>query len=315
MIEEKVAGDEIRDKTMSETDSDNFEDVTVTTIIPFSEEYTPREMLDEAIESVENQKDVDAVPLVIEDEDQRGPAWARNVGLDQAETRYVAFLDADDLWEETKLKRQLRRMDETGAGMCVEGGTNLSSTYFEWKSRLPDLLVGGPKSDMNRSTMEFIEGLLTSEIFGLTSSIVIDTEQVDVRFDESLNRREDHLFLIETAAQAGVCFVHNISIARKYEGGLSSRVEKSVDQVHTFFEKVTERVPEAQRFRQEYYQDAYVYLGRTKHYESEYLAAIPYFLRSLDYGPNMKAIGALGLTMMAMLYHYPQLAARKILNN
>lgn len=290
----------------------NFDDVTVTTIIPFSAEYTPREMLEEAIESVENQANVDAIPLVIEDEDQRGPAWARNVGLDRAETRYVAFLDADDLWEDTKLKRQLHKLEQTGVGMCVEGGTNLTSTYAKWQNRLPDVLVAGPKPDQHRSRLEFIEGLLTSELFGLTSSILIDTWQVDVRFDESLERREDHLFLIEAASQAGVCFVQNLTTARKYEGGLSGRVDKSIDEVHAFFEKVTERVPEAAQFRDVYYQDAYVYLGRTKHYDSEYLAAIPYFVKSLEYGPNMKAIGALGLAMTAMLRYYPWQVVQKM---
>ena len=63
-----------------------------------------------------------------------GPQIARNVALKAADGRYVAFLDADDLWLPQKLERQLafmqerdiafsftqyRRMSETGAA-CSE---------------------------------------------------------------------------------------------------------------------------------------------------------------------------------------------------
>lgn len=43
-----------------------------------------------------------------------GAAVSRNVALKNAKGRWIAFLDSDDLWEATKLEKQIKFMEEKG---------------------------------------------------------------------------------------------------------------------------------------------------------------------------------------------------------
>ena len=197
-----------------------YTESVVSVVIPYSSEYTPRRMLDEAIASVGDQR-IETELIIVRDTEQRGPAWARNEGLKRASTRFVAFLDADDLWLENKLETQLREMERTGAGLCVEyDGSSFDELIW-------DLLLGSAGS--------------------MTPSIVIDTAKTDVLFEESLRALEDHLFILEVASDAGVCFCSDLTEIRKHADGLSSTgdIQASYTTRSNFISLIEERVPEA----------------------------------------------------------------------
>ena len=54
--------------------------------------------------------------MLLQKQKNEGAARARNTGLDAAQGRYIAFLDADDVWYPKKLEREMRFMREKEAG-------------------------------------------------------------------------------------------------------------------------------------------------------------------------------------------------------
>ncbi|WP_225307755.1 MULTISPECIES: glycosyltransferase family 2 protein [unclassified Haloarcula] len=235
--------------------------MTVSVVIPYSPKYTPESMLEEAKRSVAAQS-VDTEIVVVDDVDT-GPADARNAGLERADTRYVAFLDADDLWAPDKLDRQLDRMAETDAGLCVEG----------------------PETTLD----DFVYEVFVGDLSEVTSAILVDTERVNTRFETGLDRGEDLLYVLEAATEGGVCACPDLFERRRHEGSMMSTgmaVDEYRDHAKRFGYLVSQRVPEAQPYLPIYYTQLYTDLGVACHEAGEYDRAVTYLGRAARISPH-----------------------------
>lgn len=235
--------------------------VTVSVVVPYSPKYTPESMLEEAKATVADQT-VDTELVVVDDVDT-GPADARNAGLERAQTRYVAFLDADDLWQPDKLDRQLSRMDETGAGLCVQG---------------PEMTLD-----------DFVYEVFVGGLSEVTSAILVDTDRVETRFETGLDRGEDLLYVLEAASVAGVCCCRDLFERRHHERSMMASgmpVDEYRDHAKRFGHLVSQRVPEAQPYLPVYHNQLYTDLGVACHDAGEYDRAVTYLSRAVRISPH-----------------------------
>lgn len=99
-------------------------------------------------------------------EEHGSAARARNFGLEHAKGRYIAFLDADDLWEKDKLTEELSFMKGKEAGFVFTG-----YEFADANGKGTGKVVKVPE------TLSYKQALKNTTIF--TSTVLIDLEKID----------------------------------------------------------------------------------------------------------------------------------------
>ncbi|MCM1186411.1 MAG: glycosyltransferase [Lachnoclostridium sp.] len=94
-----------------------------------------------------------------------GAARARNRGLKEAKGRYIAYLDADDLWTPEKLERELTYLKEKEAAFVFTG--------YEFADQYGN---GTGKVVRVPERLNYKEALKNTTIF--TSTVMFDTEKI-----------------------------------------------------------------------------------------------------------------------------------------
>lgn len=108
----------------------------------------------------------------------KGPAGARNTGIEAGQGRYIAFLDSDDLWLPHKLDAQLAFMQTTGAALSFT-----SYELFSSDERRPSRIRVAP------AAVDFDQLLDRNHIGCLTA--MYDTAQVGKLTMPNLRMRQD----------------------------------------------------------------------------------------------------------------------------
>ena len=78
---------------------------------------------DDSLQVLENwiQKNGTDKYRLLKNEKNSGPAYSRNQGIRAARGQYLSYLDADDVWDKTKLEKQLNFMKEKQCAFSFTG--------------------------------------------------------------------------------------------------------------------------------------------------------------------------------------------------
>lgn len=156
--------------------------------------------------------------------------YARNLGMDAARTRYVAFVDSDDWWDPLHLERSLARLSGSGRAGVYAGAIVHEAVVRVDRSR--DVEACGAFE------------LLFSGCSAQTSSYVIDMEKVaSLRWDESLKRHQDFDFFLQVHhATSGWAFLETPTTHVDWrEGGAGNAAD--VRSMVRFRRKWRSRIP------------------------------------------------------------------------
>lgn len=120
-----------------------------------------------------------------------GVSSARNLGIDAARGRLIAFLDSDDTWMPEKLERQIAATEpfsQSGPVLVTAQSRVMANGYSRI---LPERLL--------RHDEDPAEFLYADGGFAQVSSLLVSRSHAQaIRFDEALSQYEDHLFFIAT---------------------------------------------------------------------------------------------------------------------
>ena len=154
-----------------------------------------------------------------------GAGESRNKGIRRAKAKYIAFLDADDLWKRDKVKQQLAFMKKNKL--------EISHTNYEV------LKINHKKKTMKAKSYKNYKELITSCDIGL-STVMLKKSLIskNCKFSK-LKTKEDFvlwLLILKKNIMIGA-LNRNLTIWRKLDGSLSSSTIQKLIDGYTLYNK------------------------------------------------------------------------------
>lgn len=170
---------------------------------------------DNTVDIVKQYTEDERVVLICNQQNQ-GAAESRNIGIRRARGKYLAFLDADDWWQQGKLKLQCRKLQETGMALCCTGRELMNA---DGSSR--GKIIGAPQ------VITYAMLLRTNSI--ACSSVVMKTEAAREFYMSHDELHEDYILWLKVLKKYGnACGINQPMLkSRMSQGGKSRNKLKS----------------------------------------------------------------------------------------
>ena len=164
---------------------------------------------DDTVNLVLELQEKDARICLYQNNKNMGAAVSRNYALQKAKGRWIAFLDSDDLWEPTKLEKQVRFMEEHGYAFSYTSYQEIDS-----KGSLTGVTVSGPTKVTKAGMYAFCwPGCLT---------VMYDANVVGLLQIEDIKKNNDYAMWLKVCKKAD-CYLLPDVLA-KYRRGRSGSV-------------------------------------------------------------------------------------------
>ncbi len=218
----------------------------VSVVIP---SYNSRRFIAEAIDSIRAQGVVDLEVVIVDDgssddsaqfirqyapearlisQENTGPAAARNHGISEARGRYIAFLDADDIWLKGKLAAQLR---------VLESDTSIDICYGHFSSWHSDTLGNyQPRTDISPVSLDqtwspdyLLQVALLFDALVWTPTVLVraDSALHLLKFNQQLDVGEDYDLWLRLSLQLRfVCLPVIVALYRDNPASITKQISR-----------------------------------------------------------------------------------------
>jgi glycosyltransferase involved in cell wall biosynthesis len=175
-------------------------------------------------------------------QENRGVSAARNVGLRNAQGRYIAFLDSDDLWLHEKTERQLQFFaDHPECGLIY-------TDYARQVEREGEVSIREHSNKSAYSGYIFPQLLLHNFVFGGGSTVMIRRECIETvgYFNENLRTVEDYELWLRISKRYKVGYIDEVLALYRFHGSNKSQnfVPHTTAKIQVL-EDILTRFPEA----------------------------------------------------------------------
>ncbi|WKV07997.1 glycosyltransferase family 2 protein [Thermoanaerobacterium sp. CMT5567-10] len=95
---------------------------------------------DNTVEIIKELSKKDSRIRFVKNEKNQGVSATRNIGISLANGNWIAFLDSDDMWDKTKLEKQMKYAEKTSAEFLFTGSSyiNEDGEYYKGIFEVPD---------------------------------------------------------------------------------------------------------------------------------------------------------------------------------